>query len=156
MGGKSELIVEHLWVVEVALSQYPCGSVDRDDLRAVGHEALVRAALRFRPGPAAFKSYAFKCVYWSMHNYVMEGVRVRKIEQRYGEEVEVVEVGRWSEIVDWNRIKPREELVLWCRFKAGLSLVEISRVMSITKERVRQIEAKSLGRLSKLPSIKPP
>jgi RNA polymerase sigma factor (sigma-70 family) len=67
------LVLEYLHLVPAVArhlhldrARRPAAPVDRDDYLAAGREALVRAAMTWRPGGAAFETYAWTAISWAM------------------------------------------------------------------------------------------
>lgn len=63
------------------------------------------------------------------------------------DEKSIKEVENNIEYILWNLMEAREANVLRMRFKGKLSLDEVAKILDLTRERVRQIEARALRKM---------
>lgn len=132
----------------------------QDDAESAATYALCLAAAKFDPGRGnTFSTYATIRMRWELARAMTNAIRVRSRCRRLSLGVRhipapdnTIEFDRQHDAEKYfdllvKRLHRRLRVVIELRFKSGYTLEEVGRILRITRERVRQIEARAITKL---------
>jgi RNA polymerase primary sigma factor len=157
--GMSGLIMRHIALVETQVKRFKSLGEERlEDLRGEGHLALVQAARDWSPSAGVpFPVYAARQIRYRLIDHARHAGRRREVnikpEAWKNRREESIDESRSAEecraaIID-ARLTEREKLVIKSIFYERMTLEEAGEAMGITRERVRQLRDKALGKIER-------
>jgi RNA polymerase sigma factor (sigma-70 family) len=161
---RDHIVQENLGLAYAMTKRFRCREVEWDDMRSEALLALVRAVEGFNPWWGyKFSTYACNVVARALIQLARKAVKYRTrfpVEREsWLEEIDEGDSGvelyvdRLNRALDENlaELSERETLVLGWRFpkdgRSGLTLGQVGEAIGLSKERVRQIQDRALGKL---------
>lgn len=158
------IVEQNLGLVYSMMARFRSGHADWDELRSEALFAIVRAVEGFNPWRGfRFSTYACNAIARSLIQEARRAGR-RRVRFRLGQDLwheDPERVDSWSELYvdrlqqamthNLGELTERESVILSRRFPMdggeGLTLGEVGTTLGLSKERVRQLQNRALGKL---------